>query len=455
MKKIAVILFLLNIYGFTAYSQQKYLISGPMLGYVEHREVAIWVESASGVQTLEITYFPELKPDKKKAQKITIDKINPKPVKFVLGELEIGTKYIYVIKADKKLVTFNYPLTFKTRFLWEFRQPNPPDFSFMIGSCAYFNDSLYDRPGKGYGSDPSIFKSMAKSKADFMIWGGDNFYYREPDFSSVSGLAYRQKHDRSVPEMQELLTTQANYAIWDDHDYGPNDADRGFEFKQESRELFKMYWANKTVGKNEQGIYSKVSFSDVDIFLLDDRYFRAPNRMPDSVNGKPNAEKVMWGKEQMEWLKDQLITSRATFKIIVNGNQFLDKLNKYEGLTFFPSEYQEFTSFIKNSGISGVVLLSGDRHYTQLQKHTQITTYPIYEFTCSPLTSGVTNLKPDHPEFNNPDRVKGTLTMEQNFGLIKVSGSKSDRNLTIETKDKNGELKWSHVINEKELKKSK
>lgn len=35
-------------------------------------------------------------------------------------------------------------------------------------------------------------------------------------------------HSRSVAELQPFLASTHHYAIWDDHDYGPNDSDRGF-----------------------------------------------------------------------------------------------------------------------------------------------------------------------------------------------------------------------------------
>ena len=47
-----------------------------------------------------------------------------------------------------------------------------PEFSFLAGACSYFNEPIYDRPGKPYGSDSSIFETMAKEKAAFMLWLG-------------------------------------------------------------------------------------------------------------------------------------------------------------------------------------------------------------------------------------------------------------------------------------------
>ena len=71
---------------------------------------------------------------------------------------------------------------------------------------------------------------MHAKKPDFMLWGGDNFYYREPDYTRT-GMIHRNDHARAVKSMQPLLANVHQYAICDDHDYGPNDSDRSFPLK--------------------------------------------------------------------------------------------------------------------------------------------------------------------------------------------------------------------------------
>ena len=80
-----------------------------------------------------------------------------------------------------------------------------------------------------------------------MIWLGDNVYFREPD-DSRTGVYHRYSHDRSLPELQPLLGSVHHYAIWDDHDYGPNNSDRSFIYKNITLQAFKDFWANPTYG---------------------------------------------------------------------------------------------------------------------------------------------------------------------------------------------------------------
>jgi alkaline phosphatase D len=344
-----------------------------------------------------------------------------------------------------------FATSFKTKDLWEWRKP-APDFSFLIGSCLYINDSLYDRPGKPYGASPQILEKMANTPSDFMIWGGDNFYYREADYSSEWGMRYRCSHDCRTPEIQKLRGTRANYAIWDDHDYGSDNSNKTWEMKDVALENFMNYFGNKTFGEtSNKGIYNKFTWSDAAFFLMDDRYHRSPNELKDSINDKPNPEKHFYGKEQLEWLKNNLISSKSTFKFIVTGGQMLNPMADKECFRYYPYEYNDLLNFIKENKINGVVFLSGDRHFTEMIKISRDNAYPLYDFTCSSITSGIHNIL-NKPEFNNPNRVANSLLLENNFAKISIEGKKGERTVYFETFNAQGEKKWNFQISEKELK---
>ncbi|HNP54930.1 MAG TPA: hypothetical protein PKK69_09930, partial [Ferruginibacter sp.] len=275
----------------------KRLISGPWAGNVEMRTATIWVEVTAAVQTVSVSYYPE----GKKNEMQTVRTINQPdrdfyPVKINLTGLQFGTRYIYIVALDDQPVSTSFETAFTTKDLWQHRKP-APDFSFLAGSCAYFNEPVFDRPGKPYGGDSSIFSSMAKEKAAFHIWMGDNWYTREADYGSVWGLNYRASRDRSLPVLQSFMAAMPQYSIWDDHDYGPNDAGKSFIHKQQSRDIFQSYSLNPSYGENGQGIYTVFSYSDADFFLTDDRYFRAEDDWADSIGGKPNAAKTFFGAQ--------------------------------------------------------------------------------------------------------------------------------------------------------------
>ncbi|RYZ16106.1 MAG: alkaline phosphatase family protein, partial [Chitinophagaceae bacterium] len=285
----------------------------------------------------------------------------------------------------------------------------------------------------------------------FMLWLGDNWYYREVDFYSASGLRYRARHDRAQPVLQPFLKAMPHYAIWDDHDFGPNDADKSYVLKDESRRIFLDYWPNASVGENGQGIYTKMSYGDVDIFMMDDRWFRSANDMDATVGGAPNPGKRMWGPQQLEWLKSALLSSTATFRIIATGNQTLNPMSRAECLQDYPIEFNELQNFLAAEKIPGLLFLTGDRHHSEVIRYTREGGYPIYDITNSPLTSGLSKVT-GTPEAANEARVAGTLVEAQNYTRITVSGAKGARRLQAEFVGVSGAVLGTWAVSETELK---
>ncbi|MFA6467714.1 MAG: alkaline phosphatase D family protein [Bacteroidota bacterium] len=446
---------ILFMYSFL-FAQPAALRSGPMVGYGQMTEVMLWVQTTKPV-AVQYLYWDTSGPnDKQKSISITTSEAEAYTARTVISGLQPGRSYGYELLIEGKPVKRNYPLRFQTQSNWQWRT-DPSDFTAAFGSCAYVNEKGYDRPGREYGGDYKIFAAIASKQPDLFLWGGDNVYYRERDWDTRSGLIHRNEYTRALPEMQPLLGAAHNYAIWDDHDYGPNDADRSYRLRETSLEIFKLFWANQTYGTGETpGIFGRFIWNDVEFFLLDDRYHRSPNKSPnDSI-------KTMFGKAQLQWLKDALSNSAGnafvSFRVIMNGNQMLNTNGEYnESLTQFSNEYNELILYIKQNSIPGIIFLSGDRHFTEMISLRDSSFYPLYEYTSSALTSGMNTLKDSNGnptgEFYNPLRVEGTLvTDEHNFGMLKFSGKQKDRAVALECYDAAGALRWSKKIKASELK---
>ncbi len=429
---------------------QPALTSGPWAGNVELRNATVWAEVSPSVKRVAVKYFEKGKPAGVKTISFTgsLGK-DFNPVKIDLNGLEPNTTYEYAVMLDGKVISTSFPTKFTTKDLWQYRKP-APDFSFLAGSCAYFNEPVYDRPGTPYGGDSSIFETMAKTPASFHIWMGDNWYTREVDYGSVWGLNYRASRDRGQKIIQPFMAAMPQYAIWDDHDFGPNDAGKSYLLKEESRNIFKNYSLNPSYGEEGKGIYTQFSYSDVDFFLTDDRYFRSNPDFKDSIDGKPSALKTYFGGMQMDWLKNALLTSSATFKIIVTGSQVLNPMNTYECMTSYSFEYNDLLSFLAEQKIPGVVFLTGDRHHSEVIKLERPGMHPLYDVTISPYTAGIS--KPRGAETNNAARVANTLVEVHNFGKIDVSGKKNERVLKVNFIGIKGEQLGQWSVSEKELK---
>lgn len=444
MKKFLVS-FLVSVISGSVIAQPR-VIAGPMLGPVEYRDAKVWVEVSPEVRSVSL-YINKSgeKTGRTLAYKGELgNEFNP--IFFTIGGLEVNTTYQYQILVNGK--NSGRAGEFTTKDLWQWRKP-VPDFSFLTGSCAYFNQPQYDRPGKPYGGDSSIFETMARERAAFMVWLGDQWYTREVDYFSEWGLWYRAQQTRALPVLQNFWKAMPQYAMWDDHDYGPNDIGKNYILKNTSRDIWKKYWCNPSYGEKEEGIYTMVNYGDVDVFMTDDRWWRSADEMKDSVNGMPNPEKEMLGARQMEWLKNSLIYSTATFKIVAMGSQVLNPVSPFDKWDNFPAEYEEFMKFIQEYKINGVVFLTGDRHHTEIIKQDRPGAYPLYDITVSPLTSGTHTF--GGAEKNNPYRVLG-IDEKQNYGRISFSGKRNERKLTVEFFGVKGDKLGEWSVNEKELK---
>jgi alkaline phosphatase D len=415
-----------------------------MLGYAEMTETVVWLQTRRPLRA-QLRFWKQGQPATARlSPPVDTKEESDLIARFTLTQLEFGSRYEYEVYLDGLRVALPFQPSFQTQPMWRHRS-DPPSFKVAIGSCAYINDPPFDRPGDSYGGGFEIFKTIAAQKPDAMIWLGDNLYFREADWLTESAMRYRYAQTRELAELQPLLATTHNYAIWDDHDFGPNDSDRTFRLKDASLRVFKDYWANNTYGAQDApGVFGRFEWGDVEFFLLDDRYHRSPNNMP------AGDDKVMFGPEQMRWLMESLASSKATFKIIAGGNQMLNPLVAFEGFGKVPAEQKRLLDFLRDAKITGVVFLSGDRHHTELIRRAEPGLYPLYDFTSSPLTSGGSRLE---EEANNAARVPGTWVTGgvRNFGLLEFSGAEKDRRLKLRTLDLTGKELWQFEIKASEL----
>lgn len=416
------------------------LRSGPMVGYSQMREVALWVQTTKPA-TVKIRYWIDGKELKDfYTNEVETEKSNAFTAKLLAYSVEPGNTYNYELLINDQVVERPYDLTFQSLQLWEYRT-DPPPFSFATGSGAHINEEAYDRP-KPYAGDYEIYTSVLNKTPDFMLWLGDNIYLREADYHSWTGIVNRYTYHRSQNFLQPLWGSVHHYAIWDDHDFGPNNSDRSFWNKERTLEAFKLFWPNPSFGVNgNPGTTTFFNWSDCDFFLIDNRYNRSPN------NRKLGKKEIL-GEEQVEWLIDALTFSYAPFKFIAIGGQFLSPVANYENHANYNDEREAILKKINDEEINGVIFLTGDRHFTELSKMDRQGTYPLYDFTISPFTSGANT----HELEPNNYRVEGTHVTKRNFAIFNFDGPRNDRNMKCSVYDKDGLELWNYSINENELK---
>lgn len=434
-----------------AASSANALRAGPMVGDVDMHNASVWLQTEQP-GTVELEFWPvpagtlaaqgPALGASRRVKVATDTQLAPGTAIARLTQLEPGQAYGYRVWVDGRLQ--EPTLTLRTHARWQYRQgQSAPDVRVALTSCTYINEPARDRDGRPYGGDYEIFNAMALAKPDLTVWLGDNVYYRENDYTSAEGMAHRWRHDRALPELQPLLRAGRHVATWDDHDFGPNDSNSSFVLKGAALEIFKRQWANRSWGLPDvPGVFGSFMESDIEFFLLDGRYHR------DSDRDKDNPNKTMLGAEQLRWLKNALLASTAAFKVIVSGSQVLNDPQRFEGWHNFKAERDGFLRWLQDHHVRGVLLLSGDRHHTELLRLPRAGTYALHELTCSPTTSGAgRNSQPEHPALH----VSGTFVNQRNFCTLDVTGARGQRVMTLRSFDVKGKELWSHPLREQDL----
>lgn len=300
-----------------------------------------------------------------------------------------------------------------------------------------------------------ILNRVVEKEPDLFIYLGDNIYGDTKDME-VLQRKYSMLGDKK--EFQNLRANIPVLSVWDDHDYGWNDAGKEYEFKAESKEIFMDFWKvpEDSARRSHEGIYGSHLFESdgrvVQVILLDARTFRDPlkvNRAPipkeykNSYQPDDDAEKTFLGADQWEWLGG-VLREKADLRIICSSIQFGHEYNGWESWTNFPKEQQRMIDLIRKSRANGTVFISGDVHWGEVSKREFENQYPLYDVTASGLTEKWYNVEP------NKFRV-GEAYRENHFGMISIDWENEDPAITFQIIGLDGEPKVSHGLRLSEL----
>ncbi|MFB8241113.1 alkaline phosphatase D family protein [Kitasatospora purpeofusca] len=338
---------------------------------------------------------------------------NDDTVLFDMAGLTANTAYTFTITPDAAVPFVPLTGSFRTA---PATSATPVTLGF--GSCAHSVPN------------PVWNQIIAKGCEGFVMLGDTPYVDNGVEGFSGTPLekAHRQHRDfLAAPGIDRLVSSMPVWATWDDHDFGQNNADGTLPSKALYRQAFVAYRANATFGHASDsstqplttrdtglGVYTSFRRGPVEVFLLDPRWFS-------SVTAK-----VCLGPVQMAWLKAGLSASTATFKILASGMTWYNKSGtETDEWHTYTDERNEIFKYIKDNGIKGCVLLTGDVHVSRVLKNHYGTDadpalgYTMWEYVTSPLhrlfLSGEQNYKPtglQHsvPEPNTFLKLEATLT---------------------------------------------
>ena len=399
------------------------VVLGPMSGHADEQQASYWwvldTMPKSSPKAEDTYYWPKIEADY-----------------AAMGSYRI---------EDRPLQSQRYAHHIVRRVFVERQQPlvwaQEDDWAFLLGSCAFQYQPPVLLGGLTRRVRNRIFEPMKDTPADFMLWLGDNVYFIGGQYKRCEAMLREYMRTRRRRPIREFLAAMPQYATWDDHDFGPNNSGGVWCQKGGSWELFKLFWLNpprdsSQAYDDEEGVYTSFRRGDAEFFVLDSRYYAKLD------SGR------MLGHKQMAWLKAKLLASEARFKFIANGSQTLSRDTRGENMfTLYPIEREELLAFVDSARIKGLVFLAGDRHFTDLQRHERQGAYPLYEFTCSPLTS----FMDPRPKLNMPERVSGTMLQARNYGRISFAGRGEGRSCLLEVFDSEGQRRWAYRLFARDL----
>lgn len=310
-----------------------------------------------------------------------------------------------------------------------------------------------DTVGQGWGIDldfggMKIYEAMRRVGPDFFIHSGDNIYADGPLQSEVTdadgNVIWRNAYLDEIPEKTKVAETLTEYRRaylynrmdehlrrfsaevpqiwqWDDHEVVNNWSPSKVLDDRYTEKNINVLVANATRAflehapmrwhsqEEAERVYRKIPYGeDLDVFVIDMRSYRAGNSC--NLQEEPDAETVLMGKRQIQWLKQALDKSNATWKIIASdmpiGLLVRDGVEPNEGCPRAENmanmdgpvlgrehEIAELLRFIKRHSVDNVVWLTADVHYCAAHYYNpdnaQFQDFnPFWEFVAGPLHAG-------------------------------------------------------------------
>ncbi|MGI9657322.1 MAG: alkaline phosphatase D family protein, partial [Gaiellaceae bacterium] len=198
-------------------------------------------------------------------------------------------------------------------------------------------------------ADPSLF-----------LIAGD-FYYA--DIGENNPDRFREQFQRALtrPAQAALYREVPVAYTWDDHDYGPNDADRTAPSREAARAIYRetVPHYELAAGAGDEAIYQAFTMGRVRFLLTNTRSERDPSALP------AGDQRSMLGVEQKRWLKEELLAANGTYPVIVWVNSvpwIAEPSPGGDNWSGFAEERAELSNFIADNAIEGIVMVSGDAH---------------------------------------------------------------------------------------------
>jgi alkaline phosphatase D len=204
-----------------------------------------------------------------------------------------------------------------------------------------------------------------------------------------------------------MMSAIPQRAIWDDHDFGPNDGDSTYSLRETSAKIFSSVWKDTPFNYAQYHDLRWVERKGDAVWIgLDDRTHRGP------------VGTQVLGRGQLDWLSSVLDAhADARVIFIAVGSQVLNLAQSFENLVRYPKERLELLDLCATARAQ-VVFLTGDRHHGEIEEFSH-KGVRLIEICSSPLTSKV--FPPRSPETEQNTTIVGVPISEAHFTCVKVT----------------------------------
>ena len=406
------------------------IFNGPMIGDLQSTSVKVWVRTAGEAKF-------RIKVGKILSKEISTTEVSDFTGIANVHGLEPFTLYEYAILIDGKEIKKDY-FKFKTSP----KSGQQVKFSVTFGSGARYQP-LHE----------GIWRKMTSFQPLVYLGLGDNLYIDTPKFQNVQRLHYYRRMLRQ--EYREVIASTAIYAIWDDHDMYANDSEGGYglnttDYKMPNFRVFEQNWNNPFNGLQPEtpGTFFNFTIGDVEFFMTDGRFYRYGQKS--SKKDDVKKKHTILGGIQKKWLLNALKNSKAKFKVLASGTMWHDQADKggrdsWAGPnSSFQEERDEIFDFINENKINGIILISGDRHRTDIWKTERENGYPLYEF----LSAKMTNV---HGHRKREEAVWSYSSKERFWGQLDFDNHPNDPTVTFKAISHEGKVLKSFPLNLSQL----
>lgn len=213
--------------------------------------------------------------------------------------------------------------------------------------------------------------------------GYGNVRLYEPEHELLSLADYRLRHAqyKRDPDLQAAHRQHPFITIWDDHEI----ANDGWKDGAQNHTPDEGAWADRKAAAQraymewmpirEQAdgrIFRRLPFGDLaELVLLDTRYHARSAQIGGPLAPPPpaNPTRTLLGDDQAAWMEGALRDSKARWKLLAQqvmvGNLIIDpgktlaNLDQWHG---YPESRTRLLTFLRDSGVKDVVVLTGDIH---------------------------------------------------------------------------------------------